>query len=222
MIAVEHRTSNAKYRTIMHPLRHPPIRCSTFDVRCSMFLFSFFLSALGVFGQSGTNALPTLSPPYGQIPPTFWEQHGTAVLAGGIILLTLAAAVVWRILNPGPQPVLPPAIVARKALEKCCARPEDGSVLSEVSQTLRHYVGAVLEFPVGEFTTAEFCLELQRSERIAPQLTGAISNFLRTCDERKFSPAASSAPLNAAARALEFLGLIEGDGHRQDACATKK
>jgi hypothetical protein len=188
-----------------------------------MFFSSLFLLAVpSVFAQSKTNALPTLSPPYGQIPPTFWEQHGTAVLAGGFILLALAAAVVWRILNPGPQPVLPPAIVARKALEKCRARPEDGIVLSEVSQTLRHYVGAVFKFPPGEFTTAEFCRQLERSEKVAPQLTGAISDFLRTCDERKFSPAASSAPINAAVRALDFVGLTEDEAHRQDAYATKK
>ncbi|HTV42393.1 MAG TPA: hypothetical protein VMF08_17630 [Candidatus Sulfotelmatobacter sp.] len=185
------------------------------------------------------NALPTLSPPYGQMPPTFWEQHGTAVLAGGFILLALAAAVVWRILNPGPQPVLPPATVARRALEKCRVRPEDGNVLSEVSQTLRRYVGAVFEFPPGEFTTAEFCRELERNEKIGPELKRALSDFLKACDERKFSPVVASSlggaaappyqdknhaavPLNAADRALEFVGLINGEAHRQDARATKK
>ena len=182
-----------------------------------MFLSFLLLFATSrVFGQSKTNALPTLSPPYGKMPPTFWEQHGPTVLAGSFIFLGLAATVVWLILKPGLQPDLPPAIIARKALEKCRARPEDGTVLSEVSQTLRRYVGAVFEFPPGEFTTAEFCRELQRSEKVAPQLTSAISDFLRACDERKFSPAGSSAPLNAAVRALEFLALTKNETHRQE------
>jgi hypothetical protein len=159
--------------------------------------------------------------------PTFWERHGITVLTGGFILLALAGAVLWRILKPGPQPVLPPEIVAREALIKCRVRPESGSVLSEVSRVLCRYIGAVLEFPPGELTTSEFCGRLERSEKIAPQLTRDISDFLRACDERKFSPALSSnlggagAPpcqkINAADRALEFLALTEKEIHLQDA-----
>jgi 1-acyl-sn-glycerol-3-phosphate acyltransferase len=183
----------------------------------------FFLATPGVFGQSATNALPKLLPPYGQMPPTFWGQHEMAAVAGSFILLALATAVVWRILKPRPRPVLPPAIIAGEALAKCGARSEDGKVLSEVSQTLRCYVGAVFEFPPGELTTAEFCRQLERSEKIAPQLTRAISDFLRACDERKFSPAISSAPLNAAGRALQFVAVIEEEvRRREDACAAKK
>lgn len=183
-----------------------------------MFLSSiFFLAIPSVFGQSTTNALPKLLPPRGPMPPTLWEQHGTAVLAGGLIFLVLAAVVVWQILKPRPHRVLPPAFIAREALAKCLGRPEDGKVLSQVSQTLRRYVGAVLGFPPGEFTTAEFCRELERSENISPQLRPAIADFLRACDERKFSPAVSSAPFDAAGRALEFIALIE-----EDACGPEK
>ena len=214
---IEHRTSNAQHRITMHLLRRQSIRRSTFDVRCSMFLpFLLLFATPPAFGQSQTNALPTLLPPYGKIAPTFWEQHGAAILVGSFIFLALAATVVWLILKPGLRPVLPPAIIARKSLEKCRARPEDGTVLTEVSQTLRRYVGAVFEFPPGEFTTAEFCAELERSEKVAPQLTSTISDFLRVCDERKFSPAASSVPLNAANRALEFVALTEQETHRQE------
>jgi hypothetical protein len=207
----------------MHLPHHRPIRCSAFGVRCSVFLFSLFLLTTPPgFGQSETNALPKLLPAYAPMPPTFWEQHRMAVLAGGLILLALAAVVIWKILNPGPQPVLPPAIAAREALAKCRARPEDGKVLSEVLQALRRYVSAVFEFPPGERTTAEFCDELKRNEKITPQLTGEISDFLRACDERKFSPANSSAVLNAADRALEFIDLIEQKTREaEDACATK-
>lgn len=161
------------------------------------------------------------------MPPTFWERHGTAVIAGGFLLLVLGGVVVWSILKRGPQPVLPPEIVAREALAKCLGRPEDGKVLSEISQVLRHYFGAVSEFPPGELTTTEFCRQLESREKIAPQLTRVISEFLRECDERKFSPAISSglggagAPpyqkINAAERALEFIALTEKETRRQNA-----
>jgi hypothetical protein len=171
--------------------------------------------------MDATNALPKLVPPYGSMPPTFWEQHGTVVLAGSFVFLALAAGVVWRILKPKPQPVLPPVTVAREVLAKCRARPEDKKVLSEVSQAFRRYLGAVLELPAGEPTTAEICGELERSAKLTPELTGDISNFLRACDERKFSPADISAPLNAADRALEFIVAIElRDCPRKDVRAT--
>jgi hypothetical protein len=134
----------------------------------------------------------------------------------------MAAVVIWQILKLRPERILPPAIVAREALAKCRVLPEDGKVLSQVSQTLRRYVGAVLQFPQGEFTTAEFCRELEHNERITPQLKRAIADFLLACDERKFSPAVLSGPLDAAGRALEFVDCIEKESCRQDgACAAK-
>ncbi|HEX3625830.1 MAG TPA: hypothetical protein VH280_10440 [Verrucomicrobiae bacterium] len=195
---------------------------SMFDVRCSMFLsFFFVLAAPRLFGQSRTNALPQLFPPDAPIPPTFLEQHGVTVLVGGLILLVLVGVVVWAIFKPKVEAVLPPATAAREALAKCKRRPEDRNVLGEVSQALRHYIGAVLEFPSGEYTTAEFCAELDRSATLTPELRLAISEFLRACDEQKFSPAISSAPLNAVDRALEFIDLVE-KAHTQDACANQR
>ena len=200
----------------MHPLHRQSM---SYWVRLLSLLL---LATPHAFGQSGTNALPDLSPPYGPILPTFWEQHGAAALVGGLILFALTAVFVWKILKPGPQPVLPPAMAAREVLVKCRARPEDAKVLSEVSQALRHYLGAVFGLPPGELTTAECCRELERCPKITPQLARDIADFFRECDGRKFSPAISSAPLNAAGRALEFVALAEEETHRQDACAVKK
>lgn len=207
----------------MHLLHCPPMRWSAFVVRHLTFLLSFFVfAAFPAFCQSKKNALPTLLPPYGRMPPTFWEQHGTEVLAWGFILLAIVGVLLWAFLRPRPQPVLPPAIVARNALAKCRDRRVDGNVLSEVSRVLRRYIGAVLQFPDAELTTDECCRLLESSEKIAPQLTQKISDFLRECDERKFSPASSSAPLDAAGHALEFVTLIEKNaGKREEACATK-
>ena len=188
-----------------------------------MFLFSLFLLAQNVSGQSQTNALPNLLPPLAPIPPTFWDQHSIAIVVGASILIALIAAGVWKTLKPGPQSVMPPAYVAGAVLAKCIGRPEDGKVLSEVSQALRHYVGAVLGFPAGELTTGEFRQELERSEKITPQLKNDIFDFLRACDERKFSPTVSAPALNAAGRALQFIAVIEEEIRKQEAAgATNK
>lgn len=175
-----------------------------------MFLITlFFCVTRRVSGQSETNALPKLLPPDEKMPPTFWEQHETAILAGILILILPATAVVWKMLHPGPRPVLPPADAAREALSKFRNEPEDGKALSEISRVLRRYAAETFDFPPGEFTTGEFCRCLERSEQVPPQLARIHSDFLRACDERKFSPAVSSTPLHAADRALEIVALTE-------------
>ena len=168
-----------------------------------------------------TSALPALIPAYGEIPPTFWEQHKAILIIGIFAFLLLAALVVWKIFKPKPAPVLPPEAIALEALTKLQSQPEDGKLLSEVSQIVRRYAGAVFGFPGGEMTTAEFCGAILRHEKIGPELSGAIASFLRECDVRKFSPASSATQINAVQRALEFVARIEKDTRRQDACATK-
>ena len=113
-------------------------------------------------------------------------------------------------------------MVAREALAKLQRQPEDGNVLSQISQILRRYVGAAFQFPSGEATTAEFSAALAGSEKIGAELAQTISSFLHECDERKFSPANPTAPLNAATRALEIISLVEKVRHRCDAGPTKK
>lgn len=175
-----------------------------------MFL-PFTFCAWPLSAQNSTNALPRLAPAYPEMPPTFWEQHGTTVLVGGVIFLAFVALVMWQILKPRPKPVLPPEILAREALAQLQRQPEDGQVLSDISQVLRRYVSTAFDISAGELTTAEFSAALAGSEKIGAELAQAVSSFLRECDERKFSPASATAPLNAAARALE---LVERAGQR--------
>ena len=156
-----------------------------------------------------TNALPALTSAYGEIPPTFLEQHGTLVIIGFIAFLFLAAPTVWKILQPKPATILPPEIVAREALEKLLRQPEDGKILSEVSQILRRYVAAAFELSAAEMTTKEFCTALAASKKISVELAQDISNLLRECDDRKFSTQLSTAPLNAAAQAIKLITLAE-------------
>ena len=156
-----------------------------------------------------TNALSTLIPAYGEILPTFWEQNGTIVIIDVIVFLAVAGTVVWEIFRPKPAPVLPPEKIAREALTRLQAQPEDGKLLSAVSQVLRRYIGAAFDFPGGEMTTAEFCTAISRHEKIGPELAQTISSFLRECDVRKFAPANLVTPLNAANRAVELISIAE-------------
>jgi hypothetical protein len=187
-----------------------------------MFVFTAILFATPrLFGQASTNALPALAPPYGEIPPTLWERHGTVILVAGTAVIALAVLILWKIFRPKPPVILPPEVLAREALTKLLRQPEDGKLLSNVSQILRRYVIAAFELPAAELTTTEFCAALAASEKIGTEPAQAISDFLRACDERKFSTSPAAAPLNAATRALELVALTENARHRQDACATK-
>jgi Domain of unknown function (DUF4381) len=178
------------------------------DVEGWAFLFLAF-SGSSLLAQTPTNTLPALSPAYPEMPPTIWEQHGTGILIGGFVFIALAALLLWKLFQPKPPVVLPPEVLAREALTKLPRQPENGKLLSNVSQILRRYVIAAFELPVAELTTTEFCAALAASEKIGAELAVAVSGFLRECDERKFSPANSSTPSNAAARALEIVSLAE-------------
>ncbi len=215
---IQHSTFNAQRPTLR--CRRGFIRYWMLNVECWAFLL-FSFSGLPLFAQASTNALPALAPPDGEIPPTFWERHGTIILAGGIALIVLTVLILWKLLQPKPPVILPPAVLAREALTKLLNQPEDGRLLSEVSQILRRYVIAAFELPAAELTTTEFCAALAASEKIGTEPAQAISDFLRACDERKFSTSPAAAPLNAATRALEIVTLVENATHRQDARATK-
>ena len=101
--------------------------------------------------------------------------------------------------------VVPPEVQARQALEPLRQQPEDGALLSRVSQILRHYVAAAFDLPPGELTTAEFCRAIAGHGRIGPELSAALSDFLRQCDQRKFAPPAPVPPFSAVAQALKLI-----------------
>lgn len=153
--------------------------------------------------------LPALRPPLGEIPPTFWELHGTTVLVAVPVAMLLLALGIWLWLRPKPIVPVPPEVQARRALEELSKQPEDGAVISRVSQILRRYVLAVFELPVGEPTTAEFCQLIASHEKIGAELSDALASFLRQCDERKFARSGASIPLGAAAQALELVAQSE-------------
>lgn len=198
-------------------IQHPTAPCqacigsSTLNVRRWMFLL--FLCCITVTadtqpGSTDTNTLKLL-PPHGELPPTFWEQYGTLLLASGFVLLLLAAIAAWLILRPKPKPIVPPQTQARRALEALRRREEDGQCLSEISQILRNYFVAAFQLSGGELTTTEFRRAISENEKIGEDLAASVVEFLRECDERKFSPAKSSVPMGAVDRGLKFIESAE-------------
>ena len=188
-------------------------------------LTSFLLLPFAAIAAK-TNDLPKLVPAYGELSPTFWEQHQAAIIIASFAFLAFVFLFVKTMLRPESPKILSPETVARQALAKLQGQPEDGKLLSEVSQILRRYISAAFELPAAELTTAEFCAALVANEKIGAELAGTISDFLRECDERKFSPAVRSSaftrpgppeggtpnilPLtNTAARALELIARSE-------------
>jgi len=145
----------------------------------------------------------------GELPTTFWEQQGTLIIVATVLALLVLALGVWLRLRPRPVAVVPPEVQARTALEALRNLPEDGAVISRVSQVLRRYVLAAFDLPAGEPTTAEFCRQIAGHDKIGPELCEALETFLRQCDEQKFALANPSAPLGAASRALELVALSE-------------
>ena len=166
---------------------------TSFGLRTSAFGLALGLWLLPPNSAAATNSLdrthiPPLRPPHAEIPPTFWEQYGLWVILGGLLLLALVCAVVWFLTRPKPPVIVPPEVQARQALEPLRQQPEDGVLLSRVSQILRHYVAAAFDLPPGELTTTEFCRAIAGHAEIGPELSAALSDFLRQCDQRKFSP----------------------------------
>jgi hypothetical protein len=153
----------------------------------------------------GPDEIPALRPPHAELAPTFWELYGWWVILAGVFVLLLVCAAVWFLTRPKPPVLVPPEVQARQALEALRQQPEDGAVLSQVSQILRHFLTAAFNLPPGEVTTAECCRAIAGHGQVGPELAAALSEFLRQCDQRKFSPPPPAPPLSAVAQALKLI-----------------
>lgn len=156
-----------------------------------------------------TDAIPPLRPPLEEIPPTVWESHGATLVIGGLLLALTVAVVVWLAFRPRPVAFIPPVVHARKAVESLKEKPETGLILSELSRVLRGYLAEVFRLPRQEMTTTEFCRSLQAEPKAGNELAESTADFLRQCDERKFSPRPPLTALNAAAETLRLIELGE-------------
>ena len=155
--------------------------------------------------SSGDDDLAKLRPPRGEIPPTFWERYNIWIIVGALVFLAVIGIIVWIVTRPKPPIIVPAEVRARQGLEPLLSQPEDGILLSKVSQILRCYIAETFGLQPGELTTTEFCRLIANNDRIGTDLATTISEFLRRCDERKFTPMPPAAPMSAAATALQFV-----------------
>ncbi len=153
--------------------------------------------------------IPPLRPPRGELPPGFWEQHGLWVIVLSVLALAALGAILWWFLRPKPPIIIPPATQARQTLAPLAGQPEDGALLSRVSQVLQHYVLAAFRLPAEELTTAEFCQVIRSHEQIGSELSQATGEFLKQCDEQKFAPRPPRPALGAVGQALKLIDLAE-------------
>jgi hypothetical protein len=86
---------------------------------------------------------------------------------------------------------------------------ENGVLLSRTSQVLRRYIAAAFVLPAGELTTSEFCQTLLNHPEVGAELSNEVSEFLRTCDLRKFAPTPPKSSSPTVARALEIIDRSE-------------
>lgn len=155
--------------------------------------------------------IPPLAPPLPEMQSTFWEQHPVLKFALPGLAAGLALGLWWLwVSRKRKPPQLPdPAFQARAALTALQSRPEDGATLVEVSKILRVYLINKFWLRPEEMTTREFCAALTGNAQIGLELSSDLAEFLRDCDERKFSPAGNTTPLSAASRALVLVEQVE-------------
>lgn len=156
-----------------------------------------------------TNEVFKLAPPYAELPPSFWEQHGVVVILGVVGGAVLIAGLLWLALRPKPVPPVPLEIQTRNALAALQSRTEDGVLLSELSQVLRRYFIGAFGLPPAELTTTEFCGQLGRNEAVGGELASAVGEFMRACDQRKFALAEPVPSAGAVAKAQELFERAE-------------
>jgi hypothetical protein len=187
-------------------LSPPVLRLYSLVLLCSSFFILHSSFAVLADTNTATNGeIPALRPPHAELAPTFWELHGVAVVICVVLFLALVGVAIWFLTRPKPPVVVPAEALARKALEPLGQRPEDGALLSQVSQILRHYMSAAFNLPPIELTTTEFCRAIAGHERVGPELSTALSEFLQKCDQRKFAPPAPAPPLSVVDQALKLI-----------------
>ncbi len=169
---------------------------------------ALFLLLPTVTSAQSTNDVPPLRPALPEIPPTLWEQYGVLIVVLIVIAVALLAAAIWWLLQPKPPVPVTIEIQTCNELELLKLPTEDGKTVSQVSQVLKRYVAVAFELPSGEMTTAEFSRAVAGSEKVGSELAASVSEFLRQCDERKFSPTVG-VQASACSRALELVDVGE-------------
>jgi len=184
--------------------------------RCALQYGTFVVACLfAAAAQAITEAPPKLQPPHDELGPTFWEARGMVVVLGNAAFFVALGLFYLILRRPRMAAMEPPYLVARRALEARRERAEDPQLLMEVSRILRRYAIFIYCLPPDEFTTRELKFELDARPSADARLGAELIDFLKQCDERKFSPTPLSGPLGAVKTALEILEKLKGQHQPQ-------
>jgi hypothetical protein len=155
-------------------------------------------------------AIPDLQPIEELLPPTFWEQHRNTILLGSLLTIVIAVAVVWWFRRMRPAVKLPPAEIARAALQKLELGPDNGYLAGLVLKALQKYLRAAIStLPRGELTVDEIIPQLQKEKSLTPELKQEIAALLRQCEQCHFFSGRLETSGKLATRALDVIGKIE-------------
>jgi len=166
-------------------------------------------AAMSLSNVVDPDAIPALVGPKAEIPPSYVEQHAGMLGASAAASLLLLAGLGWLLLRRRPALPVPAEAIARGELAPLLNQPESGEVLSRVSGILRRYLVKAFAMAPGERTTREVIEDLGK-HAAPPEFTGAVTQFLHLCDERKFSPQPPRSS-GAATEALHFIELAEAN-----------
>ena len=154
-------------------------------------------------------ASPLPRPLRTELPPSFWSQYGWLLGVTAVLVIIFTGFCIWRLRRPKPTIIPSPETFARSALEALRGRTPDGTLISEVSQILRHYIIAAYNLAPHELTTAELQSALQALPQSKSDLFAAITDFLHRCDEWKFAHVHSAPQFDPLTGALELITKIE-------------
>jgi hypothetical protein len=165
-----------------------------------------------------TNDIRAIKPPV-EIPS---EWAWVWWLAGSLVLVALATAVVIWFLRKRRQPtlvpVVPPHIRGKQKLQAALSLIHDPRLFCiEVSTITRVYLEERFDFHAPERTTEEFLVELQSTTRLTLDQKDSLSAFLLSCDLVKF---ARFEPTEAALRELHDSALRLVDETQFDPVTT--
>jgi hypothetical protein len=189
------------------------------------FFAAFVAVVIAVSVQAATNSATNdefvLRPPYQEMPPTYWEQHGNAVILLSVLGVIVLGLLVCFLLRSRTKMLVPVEVHVRSELESLRQRPEDGRVLSAVSRGVQRYFAAAFDMPAGELTTAEFSRFASADEKIGKELASTTEAFLRRCDEMKFAPGVPT-ELKAVDKAFGLIAQADARKQQSLAAATSK
>jgi len=149
--------------------------------------------------------IPPLKPPKPVIAPTYWEEHSALIVPAALAGVGLVAGALWLTFRKRPTPAEAPAHKALRELDELATAPQEGRMLSRVSRTVRDYLTAAFDMPREETTTTEFVERVRHLPALGEGIAAKVPEFLRACDERKFSAQPPPGEFNAVARARELI-----------------